>query len=87
MLDASSKFPFTGLGYASETDLGNFDQCMTIDHSYENGQILGEYCRDGLIILDKSKNSSINKVSICNKNIYLLLIGFSGVLQIVGLQT
>lgn len=56
VLDASSKFPFTGLGYASKMDLGNFDQCMAINHSYEGGRILGEYCREGLVVPEPSGN-------------------------------
>ncbi|XP_018572971.1 nose resistant to fluoxetine protein 6-like [Anoplophora glabripennis] len=58
MSDASSKFPFTGLGYASKTDLGNFDQCLSIDHSYEGGRILGEHCMEGLVVPDPSDNIS-----------------------------
>lgn len=49
MLEASSSFPFTGSGYATNYDLGNFDQCLTVDHVYEGGRILGEHCTKGLI--------------------------------------
>ena len=52
VLDATSKFPYAGLGYSSRTDFGNFDQCLTVDHKYTGGRILGKYCAGGMIIPD-----------------------------------
>ncbi|KAJ8948703.1 hypothetical protein NQ314_008367, partial [Rhamnusium bicolor] len=58
MLDATSKFPYSGLGYASRTDYGNFDQCLSINHKYAGGKILGKHCIGGLLIPDLSGDLS-----------------------------
>ncbi|XP_018573259.1 nose resistant to fluoxetine protein 6 [Anoplophora glabripennis] len=58
ILDASSKFPYPGLGFASKLNYGNFDQCLTVDHTYEGGRILGKYCTVGLVIPDVNDNIS-----------------------------
>lgn len=52
MLDASSKFPYTGLAKSSARDYGQYDQCVAIDHNYNGGRILGKHCTFGFIIAD-----------------------------------
>ncbi|KAJ8922576.1 hypothetical protein NQ315_007606 [Exocentrus adspersus] len=72
VLDASSKFPYSGLGYASKMDHGNFDQCLSVDYKYEGGRILGEYCTMGLVIIDIFANVSdpndFYKLAVCKPN-------------------
>ncbi|KAJ8922562.1 hypothetical protein NQ315_007592 [Exocentrus adspersus] len=72
IFDASSKFPYSGLGYGSKTDYGNFDQCLSVDHKYEGGRILGEYCAMGLVIVDILANVSdpndYYKLAVCRPN-------------------
>ncbi|KAJ8948700.1 hypothetical protein NQ314_008364 [Rhamnusium bicolor] len=63
MLDATSKFPYSGLGYASRMDYGNFDQCLSINHNYAGGKILGKHCTAGLVIPDIFGNLSDFDVS------------------------
>ncbi|KAJ8948696.1 hypothetical protein NQ314_008360 [Rhamnusium bicolor] len=69
VLDATSKFPYTGLHYASRLDYGNFDQCLSVDHKYEGGRILGKHCNAGLLIPDLGGNiTDINayfKLAVC----------------------
>lgn len=64
VLDASSKFPYTGLMFVSKFDYGNFDQCLTVDHHYEGGRILGKHCTVGLVIPDPSDDMTDPSVSI-----------------------
>ncbi|KAJ8985399.1 hypothetical protein NQ317_007557 [Molorchus minor] len=71
MLDASGKFPYAGLGYASRYEYGNFEQCMSIKYPYEGGKILGEYCTGGLIIPDlknMSDSSLYFAIATCKPN-------------------
>lgn len=42
--DASSKLP-TGILSGNLDDLGAFDQCMGIDHSFKGGHFQGNYCK------------------------------------------
>lgn len=67
MLEASSIYPFTGSGYASQYDLGNFDQCLKIDHIYKDGRILGEHCTKALITPNILKDIYNPDVSIAKK--------------------
>ncbi|KAJ8922575.1 hypothetical protein NQ315_007605 [Exocentrus adspersus] len=55
MFSASAKFPETGFGYSTEVFIGHFDQCLSIDYSYKDGRVLGEYCTFGLLIPDVTK--------------------------------
>ncbi|XP_074037748.1 nose resistant to fluoxetine protein 6 isoform X2 [Leptinotarsa decemlineata] len=52
MVDASAKFPYSGMLYSGRVELGNFDECMSIEHTYEGGRILGKYCLSGLFMPD-----------------------------------
>ncbi|KAJ8985402.1 hypothetical protein NQ317_007560 [Molorchus minor] len=68
MLDATSKFPYPGVGYSSRWDFGNFDQCMSVDQEYVGGRILGEFCSIGLVIPDITNVSDTNlyfRLSVC----------------------
>ncbi|KAJ8922574.1 hypothetical protein NQ315_007604 [Exocentrus adspersus] len=58
LLDASSKFPYSGLGYASKMDYGNFDQCVSVDYSFNGTRVLGKHCTVGMVLPDMNDNMS-----------------------------
>lgn len=59
VVDAWGKVP-SGILAGNMYELGNFDQCLSIEEAVENvGKIQGQYCLAGLII----NVSNINEVS------------------------
>ncbi|CAH2015873.1 unnamed protein product [Acanthoscelides obtectus] len=67
MLDAASKIP-SGVMEVSRLDLGNFDECVLIEHDYSKGKIRGKYCTAGLIVPDLKNVSDKDlmwKLAIC----------------------
>ncbi|CAG9820109.1 unnamed protein product, partial [Phaedon cochleariae] len=68
MWDASAKFPYPGMDYATRTVMGNYDECMTINHHDNGTRILGKYCISGMLIPDLKNISNLNlihKLDIC----------------------
>lgn len=59
MIDASSLFPYTGHLYSTKWDLGNYDECLSIDYTNQDERILGKYCLMGYLIPDGSNNTSL----------------------------
>ncbi|CAG9766563.1 unnamed protein product [Ceutorhynchus assimilis] len=58
MLDANSKFPYTGMLVRTKIDLGSFDECVELDVTQNETNILGKYCLNGLIIPTTPLNDS-----------------------------
>lgn len=50
MLDASSKFPYTGMLIKSSIDYGSYDECVELDLNGNSTRVLGKYCFSSLII-------------------------------------
>ncbi|KAJ8953090.1 hypothetical protein NQ318_013432 [Aromia moschata] len=69
-LDASAKFPYDGLAYATRWSYGNFDQCLAIDHEDDEGRILGKHCAVGLTIPDFSGNLSDTDVLLIDETLH-----------------
>ncbi|KAL1514138.1 hypothetical protein ABEB36_003447 [Hypothenemus hampei] len=63
MIDANSKFPYTGLLTKTRLDLGNYDECINLDLTRNGTRVLGKNCLAGLII---PTTSVINSNSIEN---------------------
>ncbi|KAG5896564.1 hypothetical protein JTB14_010393 [Gonioctena quinquepunctata] len=69
MIDASAKIPYPGmLYYSGRIELGNFDECLSIEYPYDGGRILGKYCLAGLFIPDPENVTRIDlghKIATC----------------------
>ncbi|CAH1987784.1 unnamed protein product [Acanthoscelides obtectus] len=68
LLDASSKFPYTGMLTSNRFHLGHYDECINTELVYEDGRVIGKHCFAGLIIPDITNVSDINlafKLSTC----------------------
>lgn len=50
VLDASSKFPYTGMLVKSPLDYGSYDECVELDLNGNITRVLGKYCFSSLII-------------------------------------
>lgn len=42
--------------------MGNYDECLAIDHQYDKGRILGKYCYSGLLIPDIDPNNYLVRI-------------------------
>lgn len=62
MIDASGKY--SGMLLGSRYDLGNFDECVDIDHEYQDGRMMGKYCPYALVLPDLDTGYSNWTVSI-----------------------
>lgn len=72
MYDASAKIPYSGMMDSGRMKLGNYDECIEIDHSINSIRILGKYCLAGLVIPDITNITNID-VSIYNFTLIRLL--------------
>ncbi|CAH1100583.1 unnamed protein product [Psylliodes chrysocephalus] len=61
MYDASAKIPYSGMMDSGRMKLGNYDECIEIDHSINSIRILGKYCLAGLVIPDITNITNIDK--------------------------
>ncbi|XP_063930453.1 nose resistant to fluoxetine protein 6-like [Zophobas morio] len=52
MVDASSKYPISGMSYGSNKDLGNYDECIDIDYEDFAGKVKGKYCGYSVAIVN-----------------------------------
>lgn len=50
MLDATSKLQ-TGILGGNVFDLGNFDECVNIEHQYDDDVILGKFCANAIVLI------------------------------------
>lgn len=62
MIDAWGKLP-SGILSGNLYEIGNFDQCLEIDHSTKNfGQLNGQYCLTQLSVSANSSEFDLNKL-------------------------
>lgn len=70
------------MDFSTRADYGNYDQCLSLDHTYSGGRILGEFCAVGLIIPPIFGNLSDINVSICNNICYIFVLNRGQILDL-----